>query len=165
MANTIKNVINIGHIIIIIMLICVLLIFAKILIGLSTVAPAAVQCIHNGCRSKFGARSTRRVRWQPEDHSEMWSQLLQLTTQGQILGRNHQRFERQWFRTAIRQLSWIVYIYINTIYCIYFVFRNSQENFYVRRMFSEEKPEETRAIRSHYASLRRFSRLQIWYKL
>lgn len=49
--------------------------------------------------------------------------------------------------------------------CAYFVVRDSQESFYVRRVFSEEKPEKTRSIRSHDASLRRFSSLQIWYKL
>jgi len=76
-------------------------IFSKILIGLSTVACAAVQRIHDGRRSKYGARSTRRVRWRPGNHSEMWSELLQRTTRGKILGRHHQRFGRQWLRMII----------------------------------------------------------------
>lgn len=106
-----------------------MLIFVKILIGLSTMAPAAVQRIHNGRRSKFGARSTRRVRWRPEGHSEMWSELLQQTTQGQILGRNHQRFGRQWFRMIIIQLSWIVATCIYDIVHIVLFFATAKKVF------------------------------------
>lgn len=141
-------------------------VFAKILIGLSTVAYAAVQRIHDGHRTKFGARSTRRVRCRRVgDHSKMWSELLQRTTRGQILRRNHQRFGRRWFRIIILLLCIVYSIYYYYIVPTYFVVCDSQKSFYVRRVFSEEKPEETRAIRGHDASLRRFSRLQIWYKL
>lgn len=64
--------------------------------------------------------------------------------------------------TTNSDLQWWFY---TVIYYKYFVVSDSQENFYVRRVCSEEKSEETRTIRSHDASLRRFPRLQVWYKL